>query len=261
MYPCTPLWCPSFHFKFITKCLKRLQRWRGFHSLPQNGGRICFGVLSYFILKGNWHLKLRINCLKMGEVFLSKWSHITSSCDINIYRSVMGALSHYLKSDETMICLDVQLYFSPNNADADVDQMLSHIPSSLGRWFLIKYLKIYSSILFAPAQRGPDIDILKPDINILRPDITILRPDIDILRPDIDILRSNIDIILSVCISVCLSICLSFCLSVSLSVSLSVCLSKWSHVPNFVKNMGTKIRNFLSEKNITKYSENFSDSL
>ena len=94
MYLCTPLWCPSFHFKFITKCLKRPQRWRGFHSLPQNGGRICFGVLSYFILKGNWHLKLRINCLKMGEVFLSKWSHITSSCDINIYRSVMGALSH-----------------------------------------------------------------------------------------------------------------------------------------------------------------------
>ena len=37
----------------------------------------------------------------------------------------MGALSHYLKSDETMICLDVQLYFSPNNADADAEQMLS----------------------------------------------------------------------------------------------------------------------------------------
>ena len=118
-------WSTFGSLSFITKCLKRPQRWRGFHSLPQNGGRICFGVLSYFILKGNWHLKLRINCLKMGEVFLSKWSHITSSCDINIYRSVMGALSHYLKSDETMICLDVQLYFSPNNADADADQMLS----------------------------------------------------------------------------------------------------------------------------------------
>ena len=39
----------------------------------------------------------------------------------------MGALSHYLKSDETMICLDVQLHFSSNNADADADadQMLS----------------------------------------------------------------------------------------------------------------------------------------
>ena len=68
---------------------------------------------------------------------------------------------------------------------------------------------------------------------------------INILTSDMDILRSDIDIFLSV----------------RLSVTLSVCLSKWSHVPNFVKNMGTKIRNFLSEKNITKYSENFSDSL
>ena len=60
---------------------------------------------------------------------------------------------------------------------------------------MIKYLKVYSSILFAPAQRGPDIDILKPDINILRPDITILRPDINIFRLDIDILILDIDIL------------------------------------------------------------------
>ena len=33
------------------------------------------------------------------------------------------------------------------------------------------------------------------------------------------------------------------------------------NVPNFVKNMGTKICDFLSERKFTKYSENSGDSL